>query len=106
MPKCKICYAHRSDPNSGTLVNRLLLHKSIVQNLLDNKIIPASSLKPAPIFKKLPGGYTLEKTHELERPNKEYINMMLDKYQKIKNNPRQGYFLFYNKFKSVVFYLR
>ena len=88
MPKCKICYAHRSDPNSGTLVNRLLLHKSIVQNLLDNKIIPASSLKPAPIFKKLPGGYTLEKTHELERPNKEYINMMLDKYQKIKNNPR------------------
>ena len=88
LPDRGIAYAYIPSTFSRAGRHNILLHKDIVQALLQQKILPLSAFRPAPVFEALPGGYNLKKTKTLERPNSEFMNMMLDAYEKLKNTSR------------------
>ncbi|MBQ8584597.1 MAG: hypothetical protein IJ488_08355 [Clostridia bacterium] len=88
MPDGGIAYAYI--PSTFHHLGRytILLHKDIAQSLLQQKILPSSALRPAPVFESLPGGYSLHKTEAIERPEGQYMSMMLSEYEKLKNKAR------------------
>lgn len=88
LPGSGIAYAYI--PSTFSKVGRytILLHKDIVQSLLQQKILPVSALRPAPVFKSLPGGYSLKKTQAIERPTSQFMSMMLVEYEKLKKIAR------------------
>lgn len=88
MPACGIAYAYIPSTFSRAGRHTILLHKDIVQSLLQQKILPLSSFRPAPVFESLPEGYSLEKTQSLDCPNRQFMDKMLEEYKKLKNTPR------------------
>ena len=88
LPDNGIAYAYIPSTFSRIGRHTILLHKDIVQSLLQQKILPSSSFRPAPVVESLPGGYSLEKTQPIDRPNRQFMDMMLEEYKKLKNIPR------------------
>ena len=88
LPESGIAYAYIPRTFSRVGRHTILLRKDLVQSLLQQKILSLSSLRPAAVVKSLPGGYSLEKTQVIERPTSQFMNMMLDEYEKLKNTPR------------------
>ena len=88
LPDGGIVYAHI--PSTFSTIGRysILFHKDIVQALLQQKILPLSSFRPAAVFKSLPGGYSLKKTQPVDRPTNQFMDTMLAEYNKLKNIPR------------------
>lgn len=66
----------------------ILIHKTIAQALLEQKILPPSALRPAPVVDELPGGYILKKTSPIPVPNQAFRSQMLAEYEKLKATPR------------------
>lgn len=88
LPDRGIAYAYISRTFSSTWRHTILLHKDIVQSLLKQNVLPLSALKPAAVVKSLPGGYSLKQTQEIERPTIQFMNLMLEEYEKLKNTVR------------------
>lgn len=88
LPDSVIAYAYIPHTFSTCGRHSILLHKDIVQPLLQQKILSSNSLRPAVTVKSLPGGYSLKKTKPIERPTRKFMKMMLEEYEKLKNTPR------------------
>lgn len=88
LPNSVIAYAYIPRTFSTSGRHSILLHKDIVQPLLQQKILSSSSLRPAVIVKSLPGGYSLKKTQPIDRPTHKFMEMMLEEYKKLKSTPR------------------
>lgn len=88
LPDSGIVYAYIPDTYSCSGRHTLLIYKDIAESLLQQKILPASALRPAPVVKELPGGYVLKKTEPLKRPTQQFIDMMLSEYNNIKMSNR------------------
>ena len=88
LPDSGIAYVYIPSTFSSVGRHTILLRKDIVQSLLKHKILPLSALRPAAVVKSLPGGYSLKKTQAIERPTKQFMNMMLLEYERLKNTVR------------------
>ena len=88
MPDAGIVYAYIPATFSCLGRHAVLIHKDIAKLLIQEKIVPANSLRPAPVADMLPGGYVLEKTQTIDRPALAYRNMMLAEYGKLKHTER------------------
>jgi hypothetical protein len=88
LPDNGIVYAYI--PRTFSTIGRhtILLHKDIVQSVLQQKILPSSAVRPAAVVKSLPGGYSLKQTQEIARPTSQFMTMMFVKYEKLKNTVR------------------
>lgn len=88
MPEAGIVYAYI--PSTFSCVGRhvVLIHKDIAEMLVQQKILPASTLRPAPVVDTLPGGYVLKETQTIERPAASYRDEMLSEYEKLKQTDR------------------
>ena len=88
LPDGGIAYAYIPRTFSSVGRHTILLHKEIVQSLLQEKVLPLSALRPAAVVKSLPGGYSLKQTREIERPTSQFMNAMRAEYEKLKNTLR------------------
>ena len=88
LPDSGIVYAYIPDTYSCSGRHTLLIYKDIAESLLQQKILPASALRPAPVVKELPGGYVLKKTEPLKRPTSQFMEKMLSEYDHIKKSNR------------------
>lgn len=88
LPESGIAYVYIRGTFSSIGRHTILLHKDIVQSLLKQKVLPLSTLKPVAVVKSLPGGYSLKRTQEIERPTSQFMNVMLAEYEKLKNTVR------------------
>ena len=88
LPDNGIVYVHSPSPFNCIHKNTILIHKDIAQALIQQKIVPGSALRPAPVVNELPGGYMLLKTRPIERPTRQFMDMMLSGYEKIKKTNR------------------
>ena len=88
LPSGGIAYAYIPTTRSRVGRHTILLHKDIVESLLQHKILAGNALRPAPVFKLLPGGYSLEKTQPIERPTSWFMNAMLREYEELKKKAR------------------
>lgn len=88
LPDGGIVYAYIPATFSAAGRHTILLHKGVVKSLLEQKILPSSALRPAPVVKSLPGGYSLKKTQAIERPTRKFMDTMFEEYEKLENIPR------------------
>ena len=88
LPNGVISYAYIPHTFFNVGRHRILLHKDIVQPLVQQKILSSSSLRPAAIVKSLPSGYSFKKTQPVDRPTNKFIEIMLDEYKKLTSTPR------------------
>lgn len=88
MPDAGIVYAYIPETFSCLGRHSILIHKDIAERLLQEKILPASALQPAPVVDTLPGGYILKETQTIERPAASYRDKMLSEYEKLKQTNR------------------
>ena len=88
LPESGIAYVYIRGTFSSIGRHTILLHKDIVQSLLKQKVLPLSALKPAAVVNSLPGGYSLKRTQEIERPTSQFMDAMLVEYEKLKNTVR------------------
>lgn len=84
IPEAGIVYAYI--PSTFSCVGRhvVLIHKDIAETLVQQKILPTSTLQPAPVVDTLPDGYVLKETQTIERPAASYRDKMLLEYEKWK----------------------
>ena len=88
MPEQGIAYAHIPETFSHMGRNTILIHKNTARILLQEKAIPASALRPAPVVDVLPGGYVLKETQPIARPTRAGMDTLFFEYRKIKNTKR------------------
>ncbi len=88
LPDKGIAYAYIPRTPSSPSRHNILIHKEIAQALLQERIFPASALRPAAVVQELPGGYTLKSTQPLLRPTHRFMAGMLAEYEKQKSANR------------------
>ena len=88
LPEGGIAYAYISNTSSRAGRHRILIHKDIMEAMVRQKILPQSCFRPAPVFSKLPGGYTLLPTEPIPRPTAACMEQMLAEYEKLKQTER------------------
>ena len=88
LPEGGIAYAYIPSTNSRADRHRILIHKDMMEALVQQRVLPASCFCPAPVFETLPGGYTLHSTEPIPRPTAQYMEQMLAEYEKLKQTPR------------------
>ena len=88
LPEGGIVFAHVPESPSRNIRHKLLIHKTIMEAMVCQKVLPASSFRPAPVFEELPLGYTLLPTEPIPRPTAQYMEQMLAEYEKLKQTPR------------------
>ena len=65
-----------------------LIHKSVAEILVREKVISTSMLHPIKIVDELPAGYTLYETTEMDRPTAEYMAQSIRDYENLKSKAR------------------
>lgn len=88
LPEGGIVSAYVSDKPSRYVRHKLLIHKDMMEAMVRQKVLPQSSFRPAPVFKALPGGYTLLHTEPIPRPTAAYMEQMLAEYETLKQTER------------------
>ena len=88
MPAGGIAYAYIPSTFSCCGLYRVLVHKDVAQQLLEEKAIPAGALKPVPVLEKIPSGYTLRETSNCPRPSKTYMEQSLLDCEVLKKKER------------------
>jgi len=88
MPAGGIAYVYIPATTSHWGFYSVLVHKDIASLLLQEKAIPASALKPVPVVKEIPAGYTLRDTKAIPRPNRKYMEQSILAYDKLKTKDR------------------
>ena len=88
LPADGIAYAYIPVTPYRVCTNTLLIHKDIAEKLLQQRILPARVLRPAPIVDELPGGYILEETQPIPRPAQRIVDSRLAEYEKMKKVDR------------------
>ena len=88
LPTSGIAYTYIPPTFSCVGRHSILIHKDIAEDLINHKIMSASTLRPVPVVKTLPGGYTLKRTQSMERPATHFMERMLSEYEKLKQTPR------------------
>ena len=73
--------------------NTILIHKDIAAILLQEKALPASALRPAPVVDALPGGYMWESCIVVDRPTADFCQKMSAAYEKLKETPRPAHIM-------------
>lgn len=88
MPERGIAYGYIPTTVSCAGRHSILIHKTLAQALVRQKLLPQKVLQPAPVVQQLPGGYALKPTQPIDRPTGAYREQMLSQYQKWKQTPR------------------
>lgn len=88
LPENGIVYAYIPTSPSHNFRHNILVHRDLMEAMVQQKVLPASSFRPAPVFEKLPGGYTLHSTEPIPRPTAQYMAQMLAEYEKLKQTSR------------------
>ena len=88
MPCGGIVYAYIPRTNQCCGLYQLLVHKDMAQKLLQEKVIPAGALRPAPVLENIPSGYTLRETADCPRPTKTYMEQSFAAYEALKKKDR------------------
>lgn len=88
LPDGGISYAYIPPSFSCGGRHKILIHNDIAQLLLQQRILPASALRTAPVVETLPGGYSLHATQPIDRPITKHFEYMQSEYEKLKKTPR------------------
>ena len=88
LPEGGIVYGYVPETPSRNVRYQLLIHKDVMEAMVQQRVLPASCFRPAPVFETLPGSYTLHSTEPIPRPTAQYMAQMLAEYEKLKQTPR------------------
>lgn len=88
MPKGGIAYAYVPNKKGHSCLYQVLIHKDVAQQLLAEKALPQSALQPVAVVDRIPAGYDLQKTKDLPRPEKAWLQQHWEAYKALKKEER------------------
>ncbi|MBE6632510.1 MAG: SMI1/KNR4 family protein [Ruminococcaceae bacterium] len=88
LPTASVAYAYIPRTNNCAGRHKILIHRALANELLKEKVLSKSSLRSAVVVDELPGGYILENTQHVRRPQKTFMDSTLCEYDKLKKVSR------------------
>ena len=88
LPQGGIAYAYIPTTFSCSGRYTILIHRDAAKQMVEQKAVPPTALRPVQVVGEVPGGYTLVETSPVPRPRQDFLDAMLAEYETLKNSPR------------------